>query len=383
MRTARLQSNDLGRADHFFGELLFKDSIKDVEKPPAIESTKAPQANGGSLSVRTDAKTRFSDPPAPPPQQPLPEKPDVARTHPFDPSSPSLKRSNTERPRSGPNTSPIRQEPTSQIASLVEALTSAKKEIDSQSARMRDLEEMLQKERQARELAEELAKRLELQSSEGKTNGHVKAEGSVIEEAFEPPSEISEEATTLTNGESIELELAESKEVDTKAISASTSLLEHQMGTMLVEMQQLRADMEAFKQRAETAEAERDAGRKTLAEMVQKIRSEESTGRSSSTERAWSSAKGLGSDLLNNSNAVNSKLGPLLQKVGIANGSIVSPEETGEQRKLAAGTLSRPPGGHDPLLYHATPYASMLGVVLIGMGLMAYLNGWQPPKVDR
>jgi hypothetical protein len=248
---------------------------------------------------------------------------------------------------------------------------------------MRDLEEMLQKERQARELAEELAKRLELQSSEGKTNGHVKAEGSVIEEAFEPPSEINEKDTTLRNGESVELELAESKEVDTKAISASTSLLEHQMGTMLVEMQQLRADMEAFKQRAETAEAERDAGRKTLAEMVQKIRSEESTGRSSSTERAWSSAKGLGSDLLNNSNAVNSKLGPLLQKVGIANGSIVSPEETGEQRKLAAGTLSRPPGGHDPLLYHATPYASMLGVVLIGMGLMAYLNGWQPPKVDR
>jgi hypothetical protein len=247
---------------------------------------------------------------------------------------------------------------------------------------MRDLEEMLQKERQARELAEELAKRLELQSSEGKTNGHVKAEGSVIEEAFEPPSEINEEATTLTNGESVELELAEGKEVDTKAISASTSLLEHKMETMLVEMQELKAHMEAFKQRAETAEAERDASRKTLAEMVQKIRSEEPTG-TSSTERAWSSAKGLGSDLLNNSNAVNSKLGPLLQKVGIANGSIVSPEETGEQRKLAAGTLSRPPGGHDPLLYHATPYASMLGVVLIGMGLMAYLNGWQPPKVDR
>jgi hypothetical protein len=48
--------------------------------------------------------------------------------------------------------------------------------------------EMLQKERQARELAEELAKRLELQS-ESRTNGDSenKGEGFIIEEAFEPP----------------------------------------------------------------------------------------------------------------------------------------------------------------------------------------------------
>lgn len=29
----------------------------------------------------------------------------------------------------------------------------------------------------------------------------------------------------------------------------------------------------------------------------------------------------------------------------------------------------------------ASPYASMLGVVLLGVGLMAYLNGWQ--KMDK
>lgn len=187
---ARLQTIDLGRADNFLGSMVGKDDLKENERVPIIDPPKAPQVNGSALPFRTDAKPRFSDPPAPPPQQPLPEKPDVARSaHPFEPSSPSLKRSNTERPRSVPNASPIRQEPSSQIIKLAEDLANARKELDVQSARMRDLEEMLQKERQAREVAEDLAKRLELQS-EAKTNGHAKSnEGSVMEDAFEPPAD--------------------------------------------------------------------------------------------------------------------------------------------------------------------------------------------------
>ncbi len=97
MRIARLQTNELGRTDNFFGSLLSKDDIKEVEKLAVVEAPKAPVVNGAALPFRNDVKPRFSDPPAPPPQQPLPEKPDVARSHPMDPSSPSLKRSNTER----------------------------------------------------------------------------------------------------------------------------------------------------------------------------------------------------------------------------------------------------------------------------------------------
>lgn len=373
MRTARLQTSDLGRADHFFGALLSKENVKDAEKAPLVEPARGPQVNGGSLAFR-DAKPRFSDPPAPPPQQPLPEKPDVARSHGFDPSSPSsLKRTNTERPRSVPSVSPIRQEPTSQIVSLVEALATAKKEIDTQSARMRDLEEMLQKERQARELAEEVAKRFELQSSELKTNGHTKpiSGGSVMEEAFEPPSE-SLETKDGQNSEN-------SKTVDTKSISASTLLLEQRLETMLGEMQQMKEQMESFKQRAETAENDRDADRKTLAEMVEKIRSDESTRPLSSTERARSPLR----KTANGSSGALNTLGPMLQKAGLTNGSLVGSKGEADQVRLLAETLARPPDGRDPLLYQATPYASMLGVVLLGMGLMAYMNGWQPPKVDR
>ena len=152
------------------------------------------------------------------------------------------------------------------------------------------------------------------------------------------------------------------------------------METMLIEMQQLRDNMESFKKRAETAEAERDQDRKSLAEMVEKIRSEDSTRRSSSTERAPSPTNGLGRDQHSKSSgALSNKLGPLLQKAGLTNGNTSVKTEAG---RIAAGTLSMPSVAQDPRLYHATPYASMLGVVLIGMGLMAYLNGWHPPKSD-
>jgi len=367
MRSAKLQSHDLGRADQFFGALLSKENVKEVEKPPVVEPVKAPQANGNSLPFR-DSKPRFSDPPAPPPQQPLPEKPDVARAHNFDPASPSLKRTNTERPRSVPNVSPIRQEPQN-VLSLVEALQTAKKELETQSARMRDLEEMLQKEREARELAEDVAKRLELQSSESKPNGHLSnVDGLIIEEAFEPPAEVSETKDTEEDSKSVE-------KTDADIITDSTLLLEQRLETLMVEMHEMRQHMETFRNRAITAEAARDVDQKTLAEMVEKIRADESARRSSSTERARSPYF----------KALNGGTGALktLEKSPLANGYLNSSTADTEPGKLVAETLSRLPSGRGALSYHATPYASMVGVVLIGMGLMAYMNGWQPPKVDR
>ena len=396
MRAARLQTNDLGRADNFFGALLSKENIKDAEKPQASESFKSPQSNGGSISIRSDAKNRFSDPPAPPPQQPLPEKPDVTRSSPSDPSPPSLKRGSTERARPGTGISPTSEESSSQILSLVEALASAKKEIDSQSARMRDLEEMLQKERHARELAEGLAKQLELQSSLSKANGHGESstDGSILDDTFEPPSDkVESTPISLVRRTKSPLHSPESsksvlqptpsvdKAVDINAIDTSTEVLEQRMETMLIEMHQLRENMDAFKKRAETAEAERDQDRKTLAEMVEKIRSEESAKRSSSKERASLPATILGQDESSNrTGALSDALSPLLQKAGLANGNTSSRKV--DASRIPAGTLSMPPGVQDQRLYQATPYASMLGVVLIGMGLMAYINGWQPPKSD-
>jgi len=92
------------------------------------------------ISPIKDLKTRFLEPPAPPPQQPLPEKPDA----------PSFKRADTEKPKN--IGSPVRSD--AQMSTLTDALSSAKKEIESQGIRLRDLETLLNEERRAREDAE-------------------------------------------------------------------------------------------------------------------------------------------------------------------------------------------------------------------------------------
>ncbi|QSZ31270.1 hypothetical protein DSL72_000833 [Monilinia vaccinii-corymbosi] len=372
MRTARLQNSDLGRADTFFGGLLSKDNVKELEAAPTSEAAKPVVANGSMLLFRAEGKPRFSDPPAPPPQQPLPEKPDVARSHNFDPASPtaSVRRPTAEKQRSLMNSSPVK-EVSSQIVTLVEALASAKKEIDSQSARMRDLEDMLQKERQARETAEQMAKRMELQTSESHMNGSAESgtEGSIIEDAFEPPSD---DVSPQDKAHSL---------VNDNGIADSSHLLTQRLGSMLSDMQELRNKMEAYKKRAETAEAEMDTNRNTLAEMIERIRSGEQLRQLASSDRPKSPSK-QSSDKFTNGAANGTGLAfhSLRRPNGIQRASSEKDELHGS---LKHAVVSSKNTGHDPLLYHTTPYVSMFGVVMIGMGLMAYLNGWQPPKVDR
>lgn len=361
MRAAKLQNQDLIKTEQFVSSLLSGENVKDLEKSAAPEPPKTTQMNG-SLSFKMDGKPRFTDPPAPPPQQPLPEKPDVARSHPPDQLSPLLKRTNTERPRSVPSVSPIRPSPDPQMSNLMEALQQAKKEIDAQSSRVKTLEDELLRERQARESAEDLAKRLEMESH-ARMNGFAKSEDrSIIDEAFEPPSEQIEEDTTV-----------KVEEVTAIEAEAATARLQQKLDAMLIEMREMKQHMEAYRQRAETAEMERDEGRKTLAEMVSKIRADEEARRSRSHERSElvsPSEKAVDSSPVEAARAIVTDT-----KKALA--SNVNFEAA--QGQLAAAL--RPPGSQDQLLYHTTPYASMLGVVLLGMGFMAYMNGWQ--KVER
>jgi len=200
-------------------------------------------------------------------------------------------------------------------------------------------------------------------------NGSAKSgtEGSIIEDAFEPPSE------DMTPQDKV------NTHVDANGIADSSRLLEERLESMLSDMQELRSQMESYKKRAETAEAERDTNRKTLAEMVEKIRSDEQLRRLTSTDRPQSPSK-QNPDKLVNGTAANSTV----QSLTIPNGINRNASEKDElHASLKHAIASSKNSGHDPLSYHSTPYVSMLGVVMIGMGLMAYLNGWQPPKVDR
>ncbi|KAK6614140.1 FHA domain-containing protein [Botrytis cinerea] len=347
------KNSDLGRADNFFGGLLSKDNVKEIEGAPNVEPK--PAANGSALSFRAEGKPRFSDPPAPPPQQPLPEKPDVARSHNFDPSSPnaSLRRSNTEKQRSLANGSPVR-EVSSQIITLVEALASAKKEIDSQSARMRDLEEMLQKERQARETAEEMAKRLELQAPDNSLNGSARSgtEGLILEDAFEPPSDdISPQEKANT-------------QVDATGIADSSRAAIP--NGVIQEKSRKRRGGEGYRS-------------KTLAEMIEKIRSDEQLRQLASDRSRSPSKQAFEKHVNGTANGGDLTLHPVRRPNGMKH---TSSENDDLHASLTRAIVSKNVN-HDPLLYHSTPYVSMLGVVMVGMGLMAYLNGWSPPKADR
>lgn len=370
MRNARLQAQDLGRTNQFVHTLLSKDDLKDIEKPEGLEHPKPlPVVNGMGAPFR-DPKARFSDPPAPPPQQPLPEKPDV----------PSLKRGPTERPKSGPPNSPVRPDNLSQIVQLTEALNNAKRDIDSQTARMRELEEMLQKERVAREEAEELAKRLE-ESATVHMNGSAMAGAEPSVEV----TEVSEDEKTITSLPVVETIEETTPAVDTAQETATA--LQSRIDLMETQMRDMKEQMEEWKQRCETAESERDAEKKTLAEMVVELRAEEAR-RKAAEARARSHSRKRDADTngvvesIANSGVPKGVTGP----VDAVEPSVDdAPDAPTLSRASTITPASSGVRGQDQRLQAALPYASMIGVVLFGMGLMAYINGWQsePPRAEQ
>ena len=373
MRNARLQAQDLSRTNQFVSTLLTKEDVKDLEKPYPAEPPKQPLPQNGGFAFRSDAKApRFSDPPAPPPQQPLPEKPDV----------PSLKRGPTERPKSGPpNAAIVRQENMNQIVQLTEALNSAKRDMDSQNVRMRELEEMLHKEREARELAEDLAKRLEL-AANAQVDGLASA---ATPDGGSKAVEQTETETTATLD-------ARKGEDSNKAATAkdATVQLQSRVDAMDEQMRELQDQLAEWQQRCETAETERDESKKSLAQMVEQLRADEAN-RAASEERRRSRSRRRRAKAEQDLTNTEAPLAPVTaQSAGLAKatGAEVGDEQA-DSTLSRANTITPLTSQHGPSreqqIQASMPYASMLGVVLIGMGLMAYINGWQspPPRIER
>lgn len=315
--------------------------------------------------------------------------------------------------------SPTRAEPpSSQILSLVEALTTAKREIDSQGDRVKQLEALLKRERLAREGAEERARRL-LVGHPSKPGLH---ESSTVEgAAFERPagSKIMD-GIQLSNGHVVEAEdqpeklastpaqpkTPEELQRDTASVDASTTRLQNRLDLMVREMDEMKTVMESYKRRAETAEEEK----KGLAEMVQQIRAEfeaaakelggESTilGNSSSPTSDAATSWGSGSTYATSSsdstpatNQHNSKHLNGRATTGVPLSSTTQTDHgmselertvsTALQEASKSQRWGRSGGGWggngEGAMVQGAPYASMVGVVLIGVGIMTWLNGWQ------
>ncbi|PHH74825.1 hypothetical protein CDD82_4753 [Ophiocordyceps australis] len=388
IRNARLQAQDLNRTHKFVKSLLSKEDIKDLERPePRPEPARPPVhpvTNGSSM--RADARTRFSDPPAPPPQQPLPEKPDA----------PSLRRGTSDRSR--PSGIPPRQENLSQIIQLTEALNNARRDIDSQTTRMQELEIMLQKEREAREAAEGAVRKLE--AFEDVTR-NFEAAASVVhaKDVGQPGS--SEEDVSLDIQSTARSEARDaltdvqrvSTMTPTDAARETAAALQSRVENMETQMMDLGQQVETWKRRCETAESERDGSRQTLAEMVLKLRVEESKRATAEAKhrsrsrhaRSRQRADGADDATCSTSHADGPTATPSSKQLPVDGPLQDDPgdddEATWQAKPCPSADDSRSTQGH----FQATlPYASMIGVVLVGMGLMAYLNSWQPsPRLGR
>lgn len=406
MRAAKLQANDLQRTAHFLDALLGKEDVRMADRPEAQEPTKQHAVNGGMFRSEV-SKARFSDPPAPPPQQPLPEKPDVARPN---GDAPPLKRGTTEQPKS--QSSPIRQDNLSHILQLTETLNLAKKEIEVQGARIRDLEMIVQKERESRESAEVLVRKLE-DAAMAHSNGAAKAslQENLLAEAFELPTEAPAPAiitcpkqATQQDASQVATHVPDSAAADAAAEAASK--LQAKLDAIVKEMRDLREDLETQRKRAEQAEAERDVDRKSLAEMILQLRQrDEEIKRLSEAPKARSrsSRRRERNDTITEHIKPKPFIGSFPETptgTGIPEHmESMAPLPSGSDKAgadLAEGkpTLSRSStitplsnslrSSRETATAQAGPYASMLGVVLLGVGLMAWINGWQhQPQLDR
>jgi hypothetical protein len=373
MKAAKQQTQDLDQTSTFLTTLLSADSKYEKPSSPPLEIAHQRMTNGKSKVPRLESMSRFTDPPAPPPQQPLPEKPDIPRSSPTDASSHNiLKRNDTAKvgsPFGGSPTNPH----SSQILSLVEALSSAKKELDSQAARVKNLEDMLKEERLARESAEERARRLEQHTSYRPVTGIEDVDGEADAEPLPDTAEAIRPWANI-NG------LAEPKTSPTNPEQD----LQQKLDVIVAEMAEMKQEMDRYQKRAEVAETDASTARSSLAEMITRLR-KENAAEAANAEKSLdgillpASPPGTASPEAGESSSSSTTL----SKHGshAANGHVRAPSRLPEQLERALAVVLRDSNGNGEMLAQTAPYVSMLGVVLLGVGLMAYLNSWQ--KVEK
>lgn len=271
-----------------------------------------------------------------------------------------------------------------QMSTLTEALTSAKKELESQNIRLRDLEARLEEERRAREDAEERANRLERESIKEReeqdlshTNGGIHKTEAVEREEEKA---IGEENGSASPG----------------AADHSAARLQQRLDVMLSEMNEMKQQMERYRERAETAEADR----KSLAEMIENIRkdnaktaSKEARRRSRSDSQLAREAAGGNVDgpeddgdaeegeitIIREKDIDDDGPDALHREGSTQNGHPVEQNGT-KQGTNASNALVTRRADRD-LMYHGGPVGAIVTVVAIGVAVMAMLN--QYPKAER
>ena len=145
----------------------------------------------------------------------------------------------------------------------------------------------------------------------------------------------------------------------------------------------MKQEMERYQKRAEVAETDASSARSGLAEMITRLR-KENAAEAANAEKSFegvlpASPPGTASPEAGESSSSSTTL----SKPGsyLANGHVRASSRLPEQLERALATVLRDSNSNGEVFAQTAPYASMLGVVLLGVGLMAYLNSWQ--KVEK
>lgn len=387
LKQAKQQSQDLRQTDDFLAAIMkpgYLEKEKAV-KPASFENNAPRQLNGRPKMPRVDSFSRFSEPPAPPPSQPLPEKPDAPPRTNSDAFSP-LKRSDTEKQKPVSTSSPVSRD-SSQILSLIEALSSAKKEIDTQGARVKELEELLRQERTARESAEEKARLLEARPAleDVETKVDREAAASSKHTSKTPTDSQNVAIAAEPNGSVLTPDVSGGPDTQQSGLSVVNPIqLQRRVETMVEEMEGMKKQLASYKERAEAAEDESSESRKTLAEMIETLRQERAErDRVLSTTTKTDIHGQDGQDPLKTISEHTALMenGTAETRFGGSSAQHLNPIATNNKELDDAATALAKQWHRRKFMEDASPYASMVGVVLLGVGLMAYLNGWQ--KLDK
>jgi hypothetical protein len=333
---AKQQSQDILRTTEVFDLILSVAKDKLEDKPAAPD---APQTNGVLES-----------------KAPLP----IPHGQPTTELSISRDRS-PDVHSSSHSTKSDRSNPPEKMLSLVGELARARKEVETNSARIQDLEDALRKEKLAREVAEDRATQLENASRLLRTAGNPST--LALSHFLSNP--------VLTAGTGPDTSLDDPKAAADSATQAAAEL-QHRMEAILQELASVKSDMHSYKLRAEAAELrasaaeqERDTDKKTLLETIRAIRAEEDYRLKRVAEQ--------GSQTLD---AETTDCAVQVTTPGDRRRASAPPGIMRADSGIAVARLSK----EQTLLLRkqsGAPYASLLGVVVLGVGLMAVINNWQ------
>lgn len=433
LRDARLQSQDLHHTSDFVDAVL---SNKHTSPKPILQKQSPPHR-------MNDIKSRFAvEPPAPPPSMPLPEKPNgiPSRSKPADTPvmQPFLRRSDTEKPspQTNGNALPASMDSALQLSNLREALQTAQREVVSQTERLLDMEETLRIEREARNSAEKRADRLLRDSSSSQAMDSHKGDV-VFGETHQRAGETDDVTTTYDRFSVMQNKMDSMRaQVEQYRLRAEAAEQESQRNRQtlaeMVDSIQQREDIIRNRKEPRLAR-ERQPATRTAGDEDPKCNDVDPNGNTDidhdvddnecvelgmddndyilnddgfrtklngdarphspghTTEGAIFSSSPLPpeSTVLVKSlqSLTNSQLDDLYANVRAARAALSQPIVSGENDN--ADVKSRIQGGRKlPLtalmtqdqLMQTAPFASMLSVVLLGVGLMAWMNGWTPLK---